>query len=302
MFSALRRKARRRKMDILGEKVTGRQLLKLSVDTLAAHQILQYAKHNDKEERIRMVSGLALLGVGYIYGPRLQEKIATMKDSTLSDAMQEQILYAAGGAILGGLAGRYFDKRQSTTQTSPTPPTTSPLPQSSRRQSLNAPAAPPIATPPMQSPVPTTPYRTAIPPPPPLFVANSSVANDNTATVAERKLQAIIDDAVRDSEYQRPSGIILLGSIGWLGYSLFLNGKSKEDRTRHLWGLGAGAVGYAFGPEIIHKFDRLTIAKDDTAQANSIYQNGSMLLGAMIGGVAGWHSKDRIKQIIAPNK
>lgn len=283
-------------MDILGEKVTGGQLLKLSVDTLAAHQILQYAKHNDKEERIRMVSGLALLGVGYIYGPRLQEKITAMKDSTLSDAIQERVLYMAGGAILGGLAGRYFDKRQSATQTAQTPtasPAALPLSQSPRRQSANEPANPPIPP-----PTPTTTYRTMMPPPPPPMVANNTVRNSNSTTVAERKLQAIIDDAVRDSEYQRPSGIILLGSIGWLGYSLFLNGKSKEDRTRHLWGLGAGAVGYAFGPEIIHKFDRLTLAKDDTTQANSIYQNGSMLLGAMVGGVAGWHSKDRIKQMI----
>ncbi|HIH23413.1 TPA: hypothetical protein HA251_00090 [Candidatus Woesearchaeota archaeon] len=293
-------------MDILGEKVTGRQLLKLSVDTIAAHQILQYAKHNDKEERIRMVSGLALLGIGYIYGPRLQEKIAAMKDSTLSDAVQERALYAAGGAMIGGIAGRYFDRRQSATQA--LPPS-----QSSQRHPANAHITeqydagalhttqsgvrPAIAAPLIPPPIPTTQYRTIIPPPPPV-VAHNGAASANTPTVAERKLQAIIDDAMRENDYQKPNGIILLGSIGWLGYSLFLNGKSKEDRTRHLWGLGAGAAGYAFGPEIIHKFDRLTLAKDDTTQANSIYRNGSMLLGAVIGGIAGWHSTDRIKQAI----
>jgi hypothetical protein len=254
-------------MDILGEEVTGKQLLKISVDAIAAHQLLQYVTHNDKEERIRIAAGLTLLGLGYIYGPHLQEKVNAMKDARLNDASTERVVYAAGGAILGSIVGRYFDRHGRDSSVTPSAPGAMPLPgadwQSRSVQSTSG-----------------------------------RSTNGQSTSGIDARVRNVVVAATEYDTTRRPHPVIVIGSVGWLGYSLFFNGKTPEERLRHKWGIGAGAVGYAFGPQIIHKFDRILLTKPEVAQADSIYQNGGMLLGAVAGGLLGWHKAEDARQLL----
>ncbi len=100
--------------------------------------------------------------------------------------------------------------------------------------------------------------------------------------------QQIAFNRLRFACHQHPGGLLTLASAGWLGYSLFFDGKTKEEQHRHLWGLGAGALGYLYGPESLQWVKKLTIPKADGERAVGMFRDGSILLGATIGGFAGY--------------
>lgn len=75
-------------------------------EIIAAHQILRYAKDGNEEERMRLVTGAGMGALGYIYGPKLHERIRE-QDQPLSERMSESLTYAIGGAVAGAIIGHY---------------------------------------------------------------------------------------------------------------------------------------------------------------------------------------------------
>ena len=86
----------------------------------------------------------------------------------------------------------------------------------------------------------------------------------------------------------KPGGLVTIASAAWLGYSLFFDGKTKEEQRQHLWGLGAGALGYLYGPETIRWARGLRIPARDGERAVGIIDTGSVLFGAAVGGIVGY--------------
>ncbi len=99
-------------MDILGQELNEKSLLKMSFDAMAAHHLLHYIPHNTEDERIRIASGLTMLGAGYILGPSIHQQFKDLKDDLqtkeLSDILQSKPAIILGGAIMGAVAGKYI--------------------------------------------------------------------------------------------------------------------------------------------------------------------------------------------------
>lgn len=93
-------------MDLLGQELNTKSLLKMSVDAMAMHQILHYIPHNTKDERIKIASGLTMLGAGYILGPSIHQQFKNLQDQELSDILQSKPAIIIGGAIAGAVAGK----------------------------------------------------------------------------------------------------------------------------------------------------------------------------------------------------
>jgi hypothetical protein len=94
-------------------------------------------------------------------------------------------------------------------------------------------------------------------------------------------------DEARDDP-MRPGGLITVLSAGWLGYSLFLDGKTQEEQQRHLWGLGSGVVGYLYAPEMLRKIGSMQLPADAGDDAIELYARGGALIGTIAGGALGW--------------
>jgi hypothetical protein len=94
--------------------------------------------------------------------------------------------------------------------------------------------------------------------------------------------------AQQQADPTRPGGLIVAGCAAFLGYSLFFDGKTPEEQQRHLWGLGAGVVGYLYGPETLKQLRTLRIPQARAEQAVELYGKGAALTGAAIGGVTGY--------------
>lgn len=99
-------------------------------------------------------------------------------------------------------------------------------------------------------------------------------------------LQRKFDDAKKDPEEQNAmvETALTAGSALWLGYSLLFKERSPDDRHRQLWGLGGAAVGYLFGPELIHKTRNLVLPEGAQENIRAVYQRGFAALGALGGG------------------
>lgn len=80
-----------------------------------------------------------------------------------------------------------------------------------------------------------------------------------------------------------------IAAAGFLGYSLFFDGKTAAEQRRHLWGLGAGAAGYLLGPEALGKVKSLVLPSSIRGDVLEMYARGSAVLGAGVGAVAGWY-------------
>jgi hypothetical protein len=207
-------------------EVRAKQVMYGMAEIIAAHQLLRYVRKNNDEEKLRMAAGAGMAGLGFVFGPELQERLKR-HDFSLSEQMQQRLLYAAGGAILGGIAG----------------------------------------------------YKLG----PELQIPH---------------VQTIIEEAREQctTDPQKPGGLITIASAGWLGYSLFFDGKTPHEQQRHLWGLGAGVFGYAYGPEILRRVRSMVIPATSHDDALGIYAQGSVLIGSIAGGLLGWHKGEDLIQ------
>jgi membrane protein YqaA with SNARE-associated domain len=211
-------------------EVRTQQLIYGIAEVIAAHNLLKYVRNNSSEEKIRMAAGAALAGLGYVFGPELEERIKHLRDPQLSEYMQQHLMYAAGGIILGSIAGYTVGPKLRATQ----------------------------------------------------------------------QLEQTITQAVQEGAEDplRPGGLLTIASAGWLGYSLFFDGKTKEEQQRHLWGLGAGVVGYMYGPQMLRKVRGMLVPQGAHDDALELYARGSALIGSIAGGVVGWYKGEQIMKFI----
>lgn len=205
-------------------EVRAKQVLYGIAEVIAAHNLLRYVRKNNDEEKLRMAAGAGLAGLGFAFGPELQDRLQHLGDMELTAATKERLLYAAGGALLGGIAGNKIGHR---------------LPNAMEK---------------------------------------------TIATATQEMLETP----------QQPGALITLASAGWLGYSLFFDGKTTEEQQRHLWGLGAGVVGFMYGPELLRKVNKMSIPSTTAEEAIQIYASGSALVGSVAGGLLGWYKGDNL--------
>ncbi len=89
------------------------------VDVVAAHNLLQYVTGPSNDEALRMVAGGTLTALGYAYGPELRDRFRKLKGEPMTEQMRKQIIYSAGGALLGGIIAYVaspdiFERREGT--------------------------------------------------------------------------------------------------------------------------------------------------------------------------------------------
>jgi len=108
-------------------------------------------------------------------------------------------------------------------------------------------------------------------------------------------IQEVVDQAVVDAQDPaQPGPLLTMMSVGWLGYSLLRTHDTKEDRDRHLWGFGGALLGYTYGPETLRHVKQMLVPKDTQQKVLGIYGNGSVVVGAMTGGILGWTNGEMI--------
>jgi hypothetical protein len=205
-------------------EVRAQQVIFGIAEAIAAHNLLQYVRTNTDEEKIRMAAGAGMAGLGYVFGPDLESRLRHLKDGELSEHTKQQMVYAAGGIMLGSITGYVVG---------------------------------------------------------PKLHDQLAIAPGMQQTLLEAQEQ-------KSADKERPGGLLTIASAGWLGYSLFFDGKTKEEQQRHLWGLGAGVVGYMYGPEMLRKLGSLMVPASAHDDAVRIYTTGSAVLGGIAGGIIGW--------------
>jgi hypothetical protein len=204
-------------------EVRAQQVIYGVAEAIAAHNLLRYVRTNTDEEKIRMAAGAGMAGLGYVFGPDLEARVRQLKDGELSEQIKQQMVYAAGGIVLGSITG---------------------------------------------------------------YAVGPKLADTSLGPAVEHTLLTAQQEQREDA--QRPGGLLTIASAGWLGYSLFFDGKTPEEQQRHLWGLGAGVIGYMYGPEVIRKVGGLFVPAQSRDEAVKIFATGSALLGGLAGGILGW--------------
>jgi len=252
----------------------GQQVVYGIVEVIATHHLMHYIKGHTPEDRTRMAAGVTMAGLGFVFGPELEERLRALPQTTASHGIRKEMIYAAGGATLGAVTA-YLMR----TPHAATPPRTPFIHQPSAPPTPATHQHPPIITT-SAPPQTTTPYS--------LFGTTPPKAAPGTLGWRLERALADADPASVGFDTQHPGGLLTIASAAWLGYSLFFDGKTTEEQHRHLWGLGAGAVGYLYGPESLRWVKGLTISKSDGERAIDILRDGSVILGATIGGVAGY--------------
>jgi hypothetical protein len=207
-------------------EVRTKQVIYGVAEVIAAHNLLRYVRKNNDEERLRMATGAGLAGLGFAFGPELQDRLQHLGDRELTAATKERLLYAAGGALLGGIIGNKVG--------------------------------------------------------PHLPLSIEEAINNATEEMLAHP--------------QQPGALVTLASAGWLGYSLFFDGKTPEEQKRHLWGLGAGVVGFMYGPELLRKVSNMTVPAHAADEAVQVYASGSAVIGTVAGGLLGWYKGDAFMQ------
>jgi hypothetical protein len=202
-------------------EIRAQQVIYGIAEAIAAHNLLRFVRDHNDEERLRMIAGATMAGLGYVFGPTIEERIRSF-DGTVDEATKQRAIYAVGGAALGGFLGRDIGAKA--------------------------------------------------------IVAVGDSVQRNLLVKPEEK----------DHDH-KPGGLTTILSAGWLGYSLFLDGKTPEEQRRHLWGLGSGVIGYLYAPDVLEKIANMPIGERDSDDAVQIYRTGGTALGAMAGGVLGWY-------------
>jgi hypothetical protein len=209
-------------------EIRAQQIFYGVAEVIATHNLLRFVQKNTDEERMRMVAGAGLVSLGYFFGPELQERLKLLNDRGLDEKMQQQLVYAAGGVLLGGFAGYTLGPK-------------------------------------LQS----------------------------------RTFELAVQSPHIAQPAKRPDGLITIASAGWLAYSLFFDGKTPEEQRRHMWALGAGAVGYMYGPEMLRKTRDLFLPAGADKSVER-YARGAAMLGATAGGVIGWYKGRELSQKLLP--
>lgn len=92
---------------------------------------------------------------------------------------------------------------------------------------------------------------------------------------------------IKEGLIQKPGGLVLTASSLYLAYALLLNGKSEDQRVRHWLMLGSGALGYAYGPEVLQRAKSMPLPSKDVDNALDKYNKG-VAFGAISGGIIGY--------------
>jgi hypothetical protein len=197
------------------DKIRIQQVFQGILEVFATHYLVRHVRQSTEEETTRMVVGASMAGLGYFFGPKIQDRLRDSGSTNIQQYLKDNMLYAAGGALLGSVTG---------------------------------------------------------------YTLGPTVAKSMQSRQLEERVQSI----------ETPSnGLLVVASAGWLGYSLFLNGKTSRERDRHLWGLGAGAVGYLYAPELLHKMKSQTVPSQANEETIQIYSKGTAILGGLAGGLLG---------------
>ena len=204
-----------------------KQVIYGMAEIIAAHNLLRYVRKNDHNERLRMAAGATMAGLGYVFGPKLETYL--QHDNVFNKKIKQNIIYAAGGAILGSFVG----------------------------------------------------YKAGA------VLGNKHIEQQPLTPIEE--IVSAVDIARADAEPERPGGLLTIASVGWLGYSLFYDGKTSDERKQHLWGLGAGVIGYVYGPELLDKISVLKLSQKSVDDALAVYKTGGATIGGVAGGLLGWY-------------
>lgn len=227
-------------------EMRGEQVLHGIVEIIATHNLVKYVRGNTRDERARMAAGATLAGLGFAFGPELEERLRALPSMRVGTGLRRELAYAAGGAVLGAVSAHLLRSNKQSTGTPGTPPRAPVTHTSPLRGSLGA-------------------------------------RLDEALTIP-----ATTKDAQTAGDISRPSGLVTVASAAWLGYSLFLDGKNRAEQHQHLWGLGAGALGYLYGPESLRWIKGLALPRVDGERAIGFLRDGTILYGAAFGGVLGY--------------
>jgi hypothetical protein len=255
-------------------ELRGQQVLYGIVEVIATHNLVKYVKGNGPNERVRMAAGATMAGLGFVFGPELEERFRHLPQTAAAHGIRREVAFAAGGAALGAVTA-YLMRDGTRTLTRPTPPVSP----------IITPTSGPIAG--AVHPSGAGPVTYSHPPP---QAGPVTYTGPLPGSLGDRLRRALgeADPASVLFDPAKPGGLVTIASAGWLGYSLFFDGKTKEEQHRHLWGLGAGALGYLYGPESIRWIKDLTIPKLDGQRAINLFNDGSVLFGAAVGGIVGY--------------
>lgn len=258
-------------------ELRGQQVLYGIIEVIATHNLVKYVKGNGPDERVRMAAGATMAGLGFVFGPELEERLRHLPEAAKAHGIKREVAFAAGGAALGAVSA-YLMRDGTRTTARPTPPASPVSP-------IITPANGPTIQRPVSGSGPVS-YSGPIPQPGPIPYHDQPLPG----TLGDRLRHALgeADPASVLFDPGRPGGLVTIASAGWLGYSLFFDGKTKAEQHQHLWGLGAGALGYLYGPEAIRWVKGLTVPKIDGDRAISILNDGSVLFGAAVGGIVGY--------------
>lgn len=210
------------------EDLRAQQVVYGMAELLAGHYLLHHVRDSSDAQKVRMVAGATMAGLGFAFGPELESRIRGMGDMEMSSKMRHQLISAAGGAVLGAVAAYALQPK------------------------------------------------------------DRSVAQKSSQQMSER-LERLLGVQPKDAASSSPTGLLTVLSAGWLGYSLFLDGKTPQEQNRHLWMLGSGAIGYLYAPELMRKIVSIPSTPEANKKALDLYKHGSLALGSLIGGAAGWY-------------
>lgn len=208
--------------------VTGREVAYGMADIIASHNLMKYGSDSD-DERLRMIAGGTLAGLGFAFGPELADRLKEIRSEGMSEQLQKQVLYAAGGATLGGVMTYLLGQDG------------------------------PIAG--------------------CAGIVGDAVGDDNPVN---RVIRQIDPD-------EKPGGMLTIASVGWLGYSLFFHPKTDEEKQRQFWGLGAGTIGYLYGPKFLQRLECVVVPAVARDTALGVHDTGAATFGMLIGAGVGWH-------------
>lgn len=210
------------------EELRAQQVVYGMAELLAGHYLLHHVRDSSDAQKVRMVAGATMAGLGFAFGPELESRIRGMGDHDMSEKMRHQLVSAAGGAVIGAVAAYALQPK------------------------------------------------------------DQALAQRSSKNIAER-LERLLGPVSKEAPAKSSTGLLTVLSAGWLGYSLFLDGKTPQEQHRHLWMLGSGAIGYLYAPELMRKIASIPSTAEANARALDLYKRGGLVLGGLIGGTAGWY-------------
>jgi preprotein translocase subunit Sss1 len=112
---------------------------------------------------------------------------------------------------------------------------------------------------------------------------------------SEKYLPQQLETMLKKAELERrkhpdqPGILSTTTNIAAIGGALYLIRQDADEMQRHLWGLGTGALGYMYGPELLRTLKHLPLPKSKANDAIQVYEYGSAVFGGLGGGLLGWY-------------